>query len=445
MQICVLILIGISVFAWVTEKTIINPVTLFLLLWSLIFALSKKQLFGLTSVDYNTYLILMIGVVFVLAGYYLGKFFWNGNQYLQRVATLRKEFSAHDIKYTSVFILCILVILISLPTVMTTMQYLLSGNSLGFVRQLAQASDSSLNTSQSGAIVALKNLVVSPFIMILQPIVAVDFYFGNRNRNLFILDIVIVGLRVLSDGSRSSLLYLIFSFVAAFVVKRLKYKRMGKQIHRAGKRKRNFIIVAFVVTIGLVFLAWTTLSRSGENVLKDIYLYFAMEPLMFQQWKTIAQGVHLGYGEASTNGFSFAVLYVLKNLKIISEYPLNWLDINTMIGNTQSQWLVISSQGTRANAYVSLFWYFYVDGRLWGVIIGSLIYGITVSMSLLQAIYKNSLRSICMYIFLLQGLIMSFVRFQFADMTYAVAFVMIWFLFQQQETQNSDELGDIKE
>lgn len=146
---------------------------------------------------------------------------------------------------------------------------------------------------------------------------------------------------------------------------------------------------------------------------------------MFEQWAEKADKLHLlGYGMASTNGFSFAVFYILKNLGLMS-YPEAWHSINTIIGETQTQWMIISSFSSRANAYVSLFWYLYLDGRVVGIIIGMLIYGIIGARSYWTALKNMSCKAMCIYAFILQGLIMSFVRLQFGNIIYAVAFIMI--------------------
>ena len=146
---------------------------------------------------------------------------------------------------------------------------------------------------------------------------------------------------------------------------------------------------------------------------------------MFDYW---AQGVDarnlLGYGIASLNGFIFPFLYLLKN-GLGLQFPKHWLSIYQLILSTDSQWTTITISGTRANAYVSLFWYFYVDGRCAGVFLGSMLYGLLMSNSFSSVIKKPNIKTICMYSFLLQGLLFSFIRMQTSNLYYAMAIVYI--------------------
>lgn len=427
--------IAVAIIGKFTEKKIINPVTVFYAVWAIILYLTSLQLYGINDVNESTYTIMLIGFITFVIGYYLWREICKRKQYILKINNFRIGLSVNDtfeLRYQILYLFCIFCVVIYLMDFSVSVRYLFSGNSLNYIRHLAQDSSSDLN-AQLGIISAIKTLIISPFVMTLQAIVAYDYWLGKKDKKLLAFNIVILLLRVLTDGSRSNLIYFVLHFSIGYILvyskKHLKQKSVFKSFREVKRSKK--IIVAFIIA-GIVAILWTTLSRSGEHALRYAYYYFTMEPYMFEIWsKTVDESHLIGYGLASTNGFSFALFYVLKNLRLMSTYPEFWHSINTIIGSTQTDWQIISSFASRANAYVSLFWYLYLDGRIWGVAIGMLLYGAIAANTFWTAIKNMSPRAVCMFAFILQGLLMSFVRLQFANITYAISFIMILVFYRR--------------
>lgn len=427
-----------------TEKFILNPLTVFFSVWFLIFFLTSFQLYNLNLASSDTYGLMLMGSISFAVGYYVIRMYSKRKKLILRYKHFSLGVSQLDsfvLRYNWVFIIGIFCLVVYLNDATTTIRYLLNGNMLNYIRALAQDSESVLNTQQSAIIVAAKTLIVSPFIMILQPLVAFDFWLGKRNKKLLAMDIVLLFLRVITDGSRSNLIYFIMHFIVGFLFANSKKARKNngsrlENIRQAVSKKRNKRIFFIVTVLGIVFLLWATMSRSGQYASKYTYYYFTMEPYMFETWASRVDEAHLmGYGLASTNGFTFVLFYLLKNLRVLSDYPTFWHSINTIIGETQSIWMIISGSGSRANAYVSLFWYFYLDGGIIGIILGMFIYGGITASTFWTAVKNMSARTVCMFSFILQGLLMSFVRFPFANIYYTIAFVMIFIFYKKIPTK----------
>lgn len=193
------------------------------------------------------------------------------------------------------------------------------------------------------------------------------------------------------------------------------------------KRKRRRLIL--VISIAAIsFLGWFSISRAGHLFYKNLYLYFSMQPYMFNVWANIVDDIGImGYSEASFNGFSFVVLYIIKNLLNL-DFPTHWEAIYKIIRETDSQWQVITNTFTRANAYVTAFWFFYLDGRLWGIIIGMFYYGVYVAHSFVEAVKYTNIKTVCIFSFILQGVLWSFIRFPFSNIYYAVSYIALIFL-----------------
>lgn len=419
----------------VTEKKIINPVTVFYAVWFLICSLTSLALYNINLAGDETYMMMFIGFISFAVGYYIWRFNCIKHQVILKFHHTRIGIALtdqFDLCYRWVIFLCSLSLVIYLIDLSVTFRYLISGNSLGYIRKMAQDSTSSLNI-QSDLLSAIKTTVISPFIMVLQPIVAYDFWVGKKNKKLLYFNIILLLLRMLTDGSRSNLIYFVFHFVIGYTfvfTKSFKFRNLDIKALWSKKKSRRIMIIGGM--IGVVAILWATMSRSGENARRFTYYYFTMEPYMFEEWShSVDQSNLIGYGLASTHGFSFIILYILKNFKIIGVYPAFWHSISNMISSTQTEWLIITSMTNRANAYVSLFWYLYLDGRLFGIIAGMLIYGCIAAGTFWTAIKNTSPRTLCMYGIILQGLFMSFVRLQFSNITYAVAFMMIFLLYKR--------------
>lgn len=418
-----------------TEKKIVNPLTIFYSLWALIFYLTSLKLYKINEASEKTYNMMFIGLVAFAVGYYAWRIVCKRKRVILKIGRISIGVAADDtftLRYKVLYFLGIITIIFYLRDFSITAGYLISGDSLNFIRQLAQDSTSALN-DQSGILSVVRTLIITPYVMALQPIEALDFWFGKRDKKLLAINLIILLLRMITDGSRSNLIYFVLHFAIGYLFLYGKRRKGEKHVFRSIKEKKRSrkLIIVFGV-LGVSFILWATISRSGPNMMKYAYYYFTMEPYMFESWaKTVDDANLVGYGLASTNGFSFAVLYILKNLTRLGSYPEFWHSINTMIGNTETDWLVISAFGSSANAYVSLFWYFYLDGRIIGIIIGMTLYGAISVSSFCTAIKNMSARTLCVYSFIIQGLLMSFVRFQFANIGYAIAFVMIMFLYKK--------------
>ena len=63
-----------------------------------------------------------------------------------------------------------------------------------------------------------------------------------------------------------------------------------------------------------------------------------------------------------------------------------------------------------------------------GIILGMFIYGLVSGQTFSNAIKYLSPRSVCIYSFILQGLVFSFIRLQFSNIFYTIAFIFIMFI-----------------
>lgn len=409
------LLIGFLFIILEIKKHKITPLLVFSVLWTIILFLSALRLYGLDMPSDKGYVVIALGMLGFGIGYLI---------FGKTIVRLHNDDRVYQIRDKFILTLSIITIILYFVDFMKVVNYLASGQTLAYIRTLSQDSTSILYTNRSNLEIAIRTFIIQPFALSLQVIVAMEFW--NGKKKWIIIDGIIIVLRLLSEGSRSLLLYLGINLIIIFVLdnKVSYYINLYKSKKARKRRKRTLKIAVFV---GFLLIIATTMSRSGGRALRTTYYYFSMEPTMLCLW--IENIKEYGYGLASVNGIVFPILFVIKNVLKISTYPSYWYNnIFLLINDTDKIWKVISSfDGTRANAYVSIFWFAYLDGGYIGTFIILFILGSIYNLVYNYVRrYKNK-KSFCIYAYLLQGLLFSFVRLQFADVSYALGFIFLLF------------------
>ena len=251
---------------------------------------------------------------------------------------------------------------------------------------------------------------------------------GKRDKKLLLITIAILIFKVLATGGREPFIKFFFYMIVGYVF--INSSKISiKKLNIKNINKKNKITFYCTIIISILALLMLSISRAGENLIKTIYLDFAMQPNMLEHWMNIVESQNLyGYGFASLNGFFYPILYIAKNLlRVFAEIPNFYLEIYNLIMATDSQWIQIGRE-IFANAYVSVFWFLYYDAREFGVGIGMLIYGIISCWSYNFAMKKTTVKSVCIYSIILVGIFYTFGRMEFTTQNYSLAFLFIYFI-----------------
>lgn len=420
---------------FVLEKDKINALTVFAGLWGMIAFLASLELFDLKSASDNTYIIFAIGISSFCIGYlYFRIFFTRSKTFAdeqEKSCNLRKRI---------IYILFFITILLYLKDLFIVIKHITENNqSLAYIRALAQDKNSELYTSRSGLESCIRMLFLQPFVLAIQPILAVEFIDNRKkSKTLFILNIAILFLRTITDGSRVIFIYFVMHIVLAYIYIN---KSKNKTVVFQKNRKVSKILIFFILTIGLIALYKTSVARSGSNTLKNVYYYYSMEPTMFEIWQEVVDSKDVyGYGRASLNGYIFPAIYTIKNTFGIDSYPKEWYNnIFLLINDTDLIWQVIAKDNIKANAYVSIFFFLYLDGRYLGVVIGNIIYGAFLAYFYSKYSKNKNHKNLVCLLFLLQGLLFSYVRMQFSNETYALALIYIWILYNSSNANKKEK------
>ncbi len=432
----VYVAIGICVFSAVLSikigKKILNPMSLFMVVWAVMLYMNSLRLFTLFETDNKYYVMIALGLAMFLLGYIIAS-----SVKKNKILKIR----LHNQNTARVYILCMVVLILLLVKFMQNIS-IISSLGLAGIRKALQTGE--LVTYDDGSILMsfIWQIVILPARMALSVVVAVDFFKGKKNKILLMMYAIIILFSVLIDGGRSVILNFIIHIVFAFYYGYIKKKRINKGtftnkwVTIINKKSIKVFVGAFIVVVGfLVAFIIATLKRSGENSIRHLYYYGSIPPVMFNIWSEIVDEREIvGFGLASLNGFLSPFLYAIKILVGSDSLPFYWGKVVEMIYETDSVWVRTSSL-SHSNAYVSLFWFFYLDGRILGVIVGMFLYGFFSNKIFQGYNQSKSQYNLCLLLLWIQGLLFSGVRFQFAVMPYALAFIYIGLLFYDKKKE----------
>lgn len=417
------------------EPRKINPLTIFYGEWAIIVFLAKLNLYSIQEAETGTYNLIFVGCIMYAVGFYSVKIL-NISRYTSN-NRINLQISKHKDYYLNkkiIYTLAIVTFIFFFIDFLQAVVYLLHGQSLNFLRQRAQEGE--LYNSNS-VLNAIRILVAAPFSLALTPIVAANFFQKKRNKILIAITIGILLERLLSDGGRSPFIYLIMSFLICYSYFNSKGTRIKKKKLISNweiKKPKNIGYISLFLIVCAVTLYYITLSRSGADSLRFTYYYFAMEPVMLEKWSQIVDTSGLtGFGMASVNGYLFSLFYILVNVFKLSGYPTYWRSIYDMIESVGTNWQVITSTGLTANSYASIFWTFYLDGRLIGVILGMTFYGGLVAYFYKKVIKEPNQRNLSIYCLILIGVFYTFQQLIFENIYYCIAFfILVTFAYKKK-------------
>lgn len=401
------------------ERNVANPLTLFSFVWTLVFLFSSMQLYTLDLADYQTYFFLLLGTIFFILGCVIAKNVKVKRWTLGKTAKEKEHLLKTTLlRYKVVYFLLAICVVYYLVSFFFVFSHLDVYN-LGNVQSALQEENIVFKNSKIMSAFAL--LVIFPLTTAAPAIAAADMWYGKKDKFLMIEICCLLLFRTLSSANRSGLIIL---FVYLIVLGLLKRSLMDKN-ERGAKKSKKIVTRAFVV--GVVIFSVLTISR-GAEIFRNIYCNFGMPPMMFEMWQSDVDARNwIGYGTASLNGFLNSFFYVLKNAFFVDIVPDVVKKMYDIIVLTDVEWKYIGSR-LRANAYVSMFWFFYLDFRLIGVILGSVLYGFFVTFIYEKLKKKPSSKIACVYCLVIYGVMFSFVRFQFAVGAYSLALMYIVFL-----------------
>ena len=401
-----------GVFFWRKKKNLWNPVSVFLFEWALVVYLSSLRLYNLIDISSKAYLFVLIGVV----SFFIGSLFGDNLRLKKGIGRVYK------IDYTRMNIASIIIILFSLFRILFIVKLLSGGFSWWEIRLMSTSGEGGIGTLKGGNVsVFLHDCIIAPLMYLIVPTLFAELLVGARNKKFILLSLIAMTCYSISTVSRAvwafSVLYILF----IVLLYRKKYS-LPKKVKRMMKYG-IFIIIFLCVIIYRI-----TLMRNVEaDILTNMYAYITgCMPLLTLHLNEVTSSIRT-YGAMSLYGFLYPVFFVLNYLHLLP-YPDAFMDAQ-YVKNSLETFMPLSPDITM-NAYVTLFYYFYIDFGYLGIIIGAFAFGYLCMKSYKYLKSTGDIRSLVLYLILIQFIVFSVARIYTGLSTRALSIVWLLFVFK---------------
>lgn len=420
----IIILAVMIILAIATQKRKLNLLCVFSLLWFSITFGAHLQLYGMQDISEHTYAIVFLGVL----GFGIGYLFLGTGRRIVFSRAVRRE-KVND-NYINMILLKSLIVITTLFygwVGIRAIKLMLSSMSYALIRNMYQGYygyDSIFNSQWE---FLFNQDLGHPFLYVLAAVLVLSFFENILDLKWKLISILDIGLFLLISASRFLLLYIVVELVFAvfFYQNRIK-KYLERNIPKSiiGRIKRLIILLGILLFL-MTFVRTHEYAKSGGyTIIQNLYAYFTIPlPLMDYWIHIVDQNEWLSYGMALIHGFVGVLSIPLKKLG----FDFDWYTtVSTFVAPTEDNFIRIFPWKSY-NAFVSLFYFFYLDFREIGVFIGGAIYGGICKKTDKYLNDMNSLRAKVFYLLMLQTVFSSFVRWQFFNIGVPIAFI-IWFV-----------------
>lgn len=423
--ICVVVSAGLAIFFYMWTRKVYNAGTIFLGYWAIITFLAALSLDGARPIRQSTYGLILLG----LTSFAAGCFFCITTKHKPQV---NSEYNFQVRDYRLLELACVVIIIYCLYRVTIIASFLADGYSWGSIRMMhGIAGAAGENTLKGGTwSQVLHDYFVGPCIYLLAPLFAVEMFLGNRDKKFLLLTFVSMVLYSVATVSRAiwafSILYLTIILVA-FIHR--------KDIPQKIRKRLKMIPIFGVALFGVIIIITKSRSESSQvNLMYNMLAYLSGGINLFD--------IHLQepiadirtYGFFSLYGFIHPIFFALNYLGIL-KYPGVFNDISNI--KLQLENYVQISNHVNMNAYSTLFFNFYNDFGIFGVFLGSFLFGYFCMLSYVYFTRKKDVRTLVCYLILIQFMIFSMARIYTIYTTRALSLVLLLFLIPVSENSNS--------
>lgn len=407
--IILLFLVYISKKVW---KELYNPQFLFVGFWTLIMFLSSLNLYNQNSVHPQTYSCVMLGIVaFACGGFFIHATIRNSTIKRNICISNTNVYKIPSFVYTISLIVCIILFTYFLRT----MTLIFSGTTLDYVR-----SNFVNLVIHSNIERLLWSFVVFPISL---AVMSIDLYayFVEGKKSFIVLSLLLTIFVALTSGGRVYFFFFLLQVVYFTLVS-------GKKINF-----KNLIVFGLLILISVQVVSFISSSRQIEtSQMESLYVYYTgCFPLMELKIAQVDLSGFNSYGLAFFNAPITFFEMLFKNLGII-DYSSLFVQTNDVI-NSMQEYEDIGS--AKINAFVSLFFAFYLDGGLWGVFFGSFLFGCFCIFIFEKIIITRKALFIVLYAVILNAIFTSFVRWQLGRLEFFLSLFYVWLLLRNHFTQ----------
>ncbi len=400
--------------------------SLFYALWTFILFLSMLNLYNIVKPSDEAYILIIFMLIFFGAGYLLSNYIFKSKTFE------KKDKKEYTLKLIPFYILCGLIILFNVIDIIMIIIQLTKGTPMWQIRNWSLEPVGSSNPildRRSFVENIFRNIILSPFAILIPPIAAYYFFCSKDKKSkytlLIISIIVLITSSIAGGGGRLGLIYYLMSFILIGII---MHRNKEKQ-NVLKPQNKKIIMIIFVSAILLMILA--TIIRTGfGNIIKQIYTYFALPPTLLSVWLPDIKNMAHTYGLTSFFGVHSYIFRILETIGAKVLVPQIYYETFQNILNAE----VFQEVGYGiGNAFVTPIYYFYIDGGYPFVMLASFFFGFLVAYLFKKFEADINVKSFVIYTLIMYGVLLTFSRIQTSIPSYIIAFIIACLIFKSRK------------
>lgn len=427
------------------NETLFSPYVIFYSLWTFILLLSNIKLYNMKEASTFSYTLLLLMLIFFFVGSnfknLISKFnFKNKEIFKKNNKLLKKKPNTtvhYKIHYKIIYILIFMSLLFYIFDIFSIIKNLRNGVEMWQIRNwLLEPFESSnpILDRRTFFETLVRTTILEPIELLIPAIASYMFFYEKKsfNKNLFIiLSLILLFVSSFAGGGgRLAFIYYAGCFLLGF------YSRK-KNIDKTDKKYKKYKLCLIIgCIIGILIICLYTIVRVGPNqIIRQVYTYFSLPVTLLSEWLEKFEKIEYTYGMTSFFGIHS---YFFRFIDMIGLNQLVPNIYNISYQNILNAEIFLDVGAGNFNAFVTPVYYFFLDGGIFATCIYSVLFGVLVS-KVYQSILNNiNIKSFCIYIVVIYGILVSFMRIQTAIPTYIISFIIIQLIFKNRKNKSNE-------
>lgn len=422
---CLLLFIAI-VTIFFKSRNVAHPLVLFLGLWFSCILCASLRLYNMRAYSSKGLAVIMIGLVSFSIGCGLA---FLVKYYKIHIVPI-DGMCPHKIRMNISRRMLYLILAASFAGILllnlATIRALRHGVSYSYIRNMYYGYGNAQKLIASTFLNTYINWISVPSLYALIPVSLINLFERKGDKRFSVLVMIAAVMYIFGSAGRFMLMFMLVQVVA-----------MMNYYHATitKKTKKRMVVIVLAVLVALLLLTVIRSKGASGKKVNTIYAYLSIPVYLLSYWLDATGSV----GQLHGSGFFYGILTFFNYFtsKLGFDIPA-YREAYNVIQVTQDNWVAVFPNEWY-NAYVSMFYYFYIDFGIAGVILGCIFFGYLCYIVYYSAFINKEKCALLYYMLLIQCIICSLVRWQLGTITMVLTFIIEFML-----TFNKIRLGGIK-
>lgn len=413
-----ILIISFGIISLLINKKFYDLMFLYAVLWGGVVFLASFKAYGMREYSVRTVGYILCGIVSYAFGWWVAN---NVPRIVIRKIKMNRMSVSNNTREKIIKIIMLITFAWYIFFSIRTTLLLVNGSSYIQIRNMNQGYTEEL-LFKSGIENLFQSLIFSPISTASFIIMATYFMAAKKHLDLFLLSLVTNLLKAYAVASRFTLLYCV---IVLLVLMGIFKKFISKGLMRNLKILMSITIVFFVL---ITFFRGYSAKSYFLSFIKTIYIYMASPVPMFD-YCISNYFKEFKYGKM----FFMGILDLIDSIISYSGIPIDLTsDIKTIVSETER--FVRLYQTNYFNAFASIFYYFYVDFGVIGIIIFNAIYGYISRIVFNNVLYRGRILDVAILIYFVQMVTQTIVRWPFSMLSNIMVFLYLYWISKFMDT-----------